>query len=133
MGNIEPFKSQLNEVVKVLSNRDLMGFDEKYFQMITLSLLSFASFYFIESQSEKDNKYPDILLIRRDKKVPYNYMFELKWIKGKDDYNRIKKKGIEQVREYLGLDSIKAIDDLKSYLLIGSKDGVEFLEVGDNY
>jgi len=133
VGNIEPFQKQLSKIVGILSNRDLMGFDEKYFQVITLSLLSFASFYFIESQSEKDNKYPDILLIRRDKKVPYNYMFELKWIKGKDDYNRIKKKGIEQVREYLGLDSIKAIDDLKSYLLIGSKDGVEFLEVGDNY
>jgi len=96
MGNIEPFENQLNEVVKVLSNRDLMGFDEKYFQMITLSLLSFASFYFIESQPEKDKKYPDILLIGRDEKVPNNYLFEL-----------------------------------RSFLLIGSKDGVEFILVLD--
>ena len=96
MGNIEPFENQLNEVVKVLSNRDLMGFDEKYFQMITLSLLSFASFYFIESQPKKDKKYPDILLIGRDEKVPNNYLFEL-----------------------------------RSFLLIGSKDRVEFILVLD--
>ena len=128
-GNIEPFKNQLNEVVKVLSNRDLMGFDEKYFQMITLSLLSFASFYFIESQPEKDKKYPDILLIGRDEKVPNNYLFELKWVKGKENYNANKKEGIEQVEGYLKLDKIKSIPKLRSFLLIGSKDRVEFLEL----
>jgi len=52
--------------------------------VITLALLSFADFYFIESQPEKDNKYPDILLVGRDTKVPNNYLFELKWVKEKD-------------------------------------------------
>ena len=130
-GNIEPFENQLNKVVKVLSNRDFTKFDEKYFQMITLSLLSFASFYFIKSQPEMDKKYPDILLLRRDEKVPYNYLFELKWIQSKDDYQTKKKKGIEQVKGYLELDSVKSILDLKSYLLIGSKDGVEFFLVNN--
>ncbi len=107
-----------------------MGFDEKYFQVITLSLLSFSStFYFIESQSEKNNKYPDILLIGRDEKVPNNYLFELKWVKSKENYNAKKKEGIEQVENYLKLDKIKAIPKLRSFLLIGAKDGVEFLEV----
>ncbi len=129
MGNIEQFHNQLSEVVKILANRDLMGFDEKYFQMITLSLLSFASFYFIESQPEKNNKYPDILLIGRDEKVPTNYMFELKWIKGKDDYKAKRKEGVEQIERYLELDTIRAIPKLRSYLLIGSKEGVEFLGV----
>ncbi len=129
MGNTEQFHNQLSEVVKILANRDLMGFDEKYFQIITLSLLSFASFYFIESQPEKNNKYPDILLIGRDEKVPTNYMFELKWVKGKDDYKAKRKEGIEQIKGYLELDSVKAIPKLRSYLLIGSKEGVEFLEV----
>ena len=128
-GDHEPFHHQLNEVVNTLSNRDFMGFDEKYLQVITLSLLSFAEFYFIESQPEKDNKYPDIILTGRDPKVPNNYLFELKWIKGKDDYNFIKKEGINQVKEYLKLDKIQAIPKLRSFLLIGSKDGVEFLEI----
>jgi len=127
LGDITPFKNQLNEVVKVLSNRDFMGFDEKYFQVITLALLSFAEFYFIESQPEKNNKYPDILLTGRDPRTPNNYLFELKWTKGKDDYNSIKKEGIKQVKGYLELDSIKSVPKLRSYLLMGSKDGVEFI------
>jgi hypothetical protein len=132
LGDIAPFKNQLNEVVKVLSNRDFMGFDEKYFQVITLALLSFAEFYFIESQPEKNNKYPDILLTGRDPRTPNNYLFELKWTKGKDDYNSIKKEGIKQVKGYLNLDFIKSVPKLRSYLLMGSKDGVEFILVEGN-
>ena len=128
-GDIEPFKEQLNTSIKTLSNRDHQGFTEKHFQVIALALLSFASFYFIESQPEKDNKYPDILLIGRDEKVPNNYLFELKWKKDKDSYEAIKKDGIKQVKEYKELDRVKTIPKLRSFLLIGSKDGVEFLEV----
>ena len=128
-GNIEPFHQQLSEVIRILSNRDHMGFNEAHFQVITLSLLSFASFYFIKSQPEKNNRYPDILLIGRDEKVPTNYLFELKWVKGREDYDTKKREGITQVQEYLELESIQAIPKLKAYLLIGSKDGVEFLEV----
>jgi hypothetical protein len=129
LGNLEPFQNQLNAVIKTLSNRDHYGFREKHFQVITLSLLSFADFYFIESQPEKDNKYPDIMLIGRDEKVPNNYLFELKWLKDKDNYEQIKKEGIEQIKGYLALDKIKSIPKLRTFLLIGSKDGVEFLEV----
>jgi hypothetical protein len=77
LGDTTPFYNQLSEVVKILSNRDYQGFDEKYFQVITLSILSFSSgFYFVESQPEINNKYPDILLIGRDERVPNNYLFE---------------------------------------------------------
>ena len=131
LGDIEPFHNQLSEVIQILSNRDYQGFDEKYFQIISLSFFSFAEFYFIESQPEMNNKYPDILLIGRDPRTPNNYLFELKWIKSKDDYNYIKKEGIKQVHGYLKLDKIKSIPKLRSYLLIGSKDGVEFLEVNN--
>ncbi len=128
-GDKEPFYQQLSEVIRILSNRDHMGFNEAHFQVITLSLLSFASFYFIKSQPEKNNRYPDILLIGRDEKVPTNYLFELKWVKGREDYTAKKKEGITQVEEYLELESIQAIPKIKAYLLIGSKDGVKFLEV----
>ena len=129
LGNLEPFKDQLNEVIKTLSNRDHFGFTEKHFQVITLSLLSFAEFYFIDSQPELDNKYPDILLIGRDEKVPNNYLFELKWMKSGDNYNTVKRKGLTQVEEYLLLDKVTSIPKLRTFLLIGSKDGVEFLEL----
>jgi hypothetical protein len=129
LGDIKPFENQLSVVIKTLSNRDHVGFKEKHFQVISLALLSFADFYFIESQPEKDNKYPDILLVGRDEKVPNNYLFELKWLKERDNYTQIKKEGITQVEGYLKLDAIKNIAKLRSFLLIGSKDGVEFLEL----
>jgi len=127
-GNLEPFKEQLNTSIKTLSNRDHYGFTEKHFHVITLALLSFADFYFIDSQPELDNKYPDILLIGRDEKVPNNYLFELKWVKQKDNYKKLKKDGLEQIEGYKQLDKVKSIPKLRSFLLIGSKDGVEFLE-----
>ncbi len=129
IGNLDPFNKQLNEAIKTLSNRDHQGFTEKHFQVITLALLSFADFYFIDSQPEFDRKYPDILLIGRDEKVPNNYLFELKWKKDKDSYETIKKDGLKQVEEYKELDKVKSIPKLRSFLLIGSKDGVEFLSV----
>jgi len=129
LGDEKPFKEQLNEVIKILSNRDHFGFKEKHFHVITLSLLSFAEFYFIDSQPELNNKYPDIMLIGRDEKVPNNYLFELKWMKSGDNYNKVKKEGIKQIDGYLKLDKVKAIPKLRSFLLIGSKSGVEFIEV----
>ena len=102
---------------------------EKHFQVITLALLSFADFYFIDSQPELNNKYPDILLIGRDEKVPNNYLFELKWMKSGDSYETVKREGLAQIEGYQKLDKVKSISKLRSFLLIGSKDGVEFLEV----
>lgn len=67
--------------------------------------------------------------IIRDEKVPNNYLFELKWVKQKDDYKKLKKEGIAQIKGYLKLDKVKAIVKLRSFLLLGSKDGVEFLEI----
>lgn len=128
LGEIEPFQNQLGEVIKTLSNRDHYGLSEKHFHVIALSLLSFAEFYFIDSQPELDNKYPDILLIGRDEKVPNNYLFELKWLKQNDDYEKVKKEGLAQIEGYRQLDKVKAIPKLRSFLIIGSKDGVEFVE-----
>ncbi len=129
LGDLSQFKERLNRVVETLSNRDHHGFDEKHFQSIVLSLFSFAEFYFTESQPEKDRKYPDILLIGRDTRVPNNYLFELKWAKSKDNYKAKRNEGIKEVKEYLELDKIKGISKLRAFALIGSKDGVEFVEV----
>jgi hypothetical protein len=128
-GETEPLEEQLNIAIKTLSNRDHYGFNEKHFHVITLALCSFAEFYFIDSQPEKNNKYPDILLVGRDPKVPNNYLFELKWAKNRDDKEAMKREGIKQVQGYLALDKIKSIPKLRRFLLLGSKDGVEFIEI----
>jgi len=128
-GDTQAFNERLGKVISTLSNRDHYAFSEKHFQVIVLSLLSFAEFYFVDSQPEKNRKIPDIILTARDERVPHNYMFELKWKKDKDNYESIKKEGLAQLEGYLELDKIKAIPKLRSFLLIGSKDGVDFLEV----
>ena len=52
-----------------------------------------------------------------------------KMVKRKRWLSKSKKEGIEQVEGYLELDKVKNIPEHRSFLLIGSKDGVEFLEV----
>jgi len=50
-------------------------------------------------------------------------------MKEKDSYEAVKKEGIEQIDGYLKLDKVKSIPKLRCFLLIGSKGGVEFLEI----
>jgi hypothetical protein len=50
-------------------------------------------------------------------------------MKSGDNYETTKQKGLEQIEGYMKLDKVKNIPKLRSFLLIGSKDGVEFLEV----
>jgi hypothetical protein len=50
-------------------------------------------------------------------------------MKSTDNYETTKTKGLEQIEGYQKLDKVKAIPKLRSFLLIGSKGGVEFLEV----
>ena len=131
LGDTKPFMKQLETVVKILSNRDFMKFDEKYFHTIALSLLSFATYYYIESQKEIDTKYPDIVVTGRkpfEKKIKYNYMFELKWATDKT-FESKKSLAIEELKEYQNLPNIKEIKNLYSYAIIGSKNKVEIIEI----
>ena len=49
-------------------------------------------------------------------------------MKSGDNYETTKQKGLKQIEGYRELDKVKAIPKLRNFLLIGSKDGVEFLE-----
>ena len=50
-------------------------------------------------------------------------------MKSSDNYETIKQQGLKQIEGYKKLDKVKAISKLRSFLLIGSKDGVEFIEL----
>jgi hypothetical protein len=104
-----------------------MQFEEKHFKAIVLTLLSYMDFYFIKSESEVENRYPDIMLLRRnpyENDLRYEYLFELKWAK-KGEIEKKKQEGLAQVKEYLNLPEIREKKDLQAYVLIGSKDGVQ--------
>ncbi|MBL0708032.1 MAG: PD-(D/E)XK nuclease domain-containing protein, partial [Sulfurimonas sp.] len=130
-GDVKPFETELREVLQVLSNRDLLNYHEKHFQTLVLTLLNITDFYFIQSEGEYNKKYIDIMLLERNPfEVDFQYLFELKWAKKKDnDYEDKKKEGIVQIKGYLQLPAIKSLKNLQSYLIISNGEKLEIVEV----
>jgi hypothetical protein len=74
-----------------LSNRDLIGFDEKYIKLMLLSGLFRSQLYLPTSEKEVEHGYIDIFLQRSPllPEIPYEWVWELKYIK-KDDATKEK-------------------------------------------
>ncbi|MFW5972325.1 MAG: AAA family ATPase [Bacillota bacterium] len=122
-GDIEPFLSYLNEkVIKRLSNRDLINFDEKYLKVILFSYLISSNLYRTYSEQEVENGYIDIFL-ERDLRMPdvkYEWIIELKYLK-KNNRNRleeVKVEGLKQLERYAGSRKFDSKSNLKKVLLI---------------
>jgi hypothetical protein len=83
-GDIAPFLNLIQQrVLQVLSNRDLMKFDEKHLKMVLLSYLSLSPVYRALSEKEVAQGYSDLLLAL-DGRFPdakYAYLLELKHVK----------------------------------------------------
>ncbi|MCP4214096.1 MAG: AAA family ATPase, partial [bacterium] len=111
----------------LFSNRDFMRMDEKHIKTLILTLLYQSEVYFIRSEAEVNNRYPDILLLERQPiEVRYQFLFELKYSKKKEGEKGMAAKrveGIKQIREYQKLADIKRLPKLQSYLLL--TDGTE--------
>jgi hypothetical protein len=75
-----------NNIFQRLSNRDLIGFDEKYIKLMLLSGLFRSRLYVPDSEREVEHGYIDIFLQRSPllPEVPYEWVWELKHLK-KDD------------------------------------------------
>ncbi len=125
--NINPLLEEIRKVLALFSNRDFMRMDEKHIKTLILTLLYQSEVYFIRSEAEVNNRYPDILLLERQPiEVRYQFLFELKFSKKKDGEKGMEVKqveGIEQIRGYQELDDIKRLPKLQSYLLL--TDGTE--------
>ena len=118
---------EISSVLALFSNRDFMRMDEKHIKAVILTLLYQSEVYFIRSEPEVNNHYPDILLLeRKPVEVRYQFLFELKYSKKKDGAKGLEEKrieGIEQIRGYHGLADIKRLPKLQSYVLL--TDGTE--------
>jgi hypothetical protein len=84
-GEIDPFLALLRDgVLKVLSNRDLMKFDEKHLKMVMLTYLSMSPIFRPLSEKEFAQGYGDLFLAL-DQRFPdarYAYLIELKHLHG---------------------------------------------------
>lgn len=121
-GRIDKLVAYVNEVLKNLSNRDLIQFTEKNIKMIFMTLLMGNNAYFVRSEQENNEGYTDLLLIPTGLNPgKFNFLLELKYIKksDSDELETEKLKAIEQVsryRESLAKDGI----DCKAFAVLFS-------------
>lgn len=110
-----------------------MKMDEKYLKAVILTLFYQSELYFIRSEPEINNRYPDIMLLERNPfQVEHQFLFELKFSKkkeGEKGRNEKKEQGIGQVREYLRLEDIQGLPKLRSYLLLTDGSRIEAVAV----
>ncbi|MCK4260296.1 MAG: AAA family ATPase [Halanaerobiales bacterium] len=122
-GKLKPyFQFVSKHILQVLSNRDLIQFDEKYLKMILLTYLSYANIYKIESEREVEGGYIDILLEKdiRYPDVKYDWVWELKYLKKRDEgqLEKVKKEGLQQLERYVSSNKFRDKTNLKKALVI---------------
>lgn len=123
--NIEPLRIEVERVLQALSNRDFMQFDEKHIKMLIVTLLYQSAAYFIQSEPEINQKYPDILLLERSPyAIKHEHLIELKFCKKSERKKQPKlwqdklNSGIKQVQGYLQLPDIKERTKLSAWVML---------------
>ncbi|ABY95281.1 MULTISPECIES: ATP-binding protein [Thermoanaerobacter] len=122
-GKIKNFIKFISEkVLKVLSNRDTIKFDEKYIKIILFSYLTMSNIYKPISEKETEGGYIDIYL-EKDIRMPdvkYEWLIELKYVKKSDEkyIEEIIEKGKEQLKRYRESMQFKDKQNLKKALVV---------------
>ena len=122
-GRIGPFLDYISDnVLKVLSNRDLIEFDEKYIKVILFSYLASGNVYKINSERETNSGYIDCFL-EKDERMPdvkYEWLLELKYLKkgDADKLEQVKQEGMAQISRYAAAKGFDGRENLKQALLI---------------
>lgn len=133
-GRIKPYIEYIgNHVIKQLSNRDLIQFDEKYLKVILFAYLIGSRAYRPISERETENGYMDIFL-EKDPRIPdiqYEWIIELKYLKKSEtaELEKTKIEGMRQLKRYAESREIAEQSNVKQALVIFiGKDAVVILE-----
>ena len=126
-GRIDKAIEMLKEYLKNLSNRDYIKFDEKYIKLIFFCIAMNLKIFRLKSEMEIQRKYPDILLIPKDKSKGYKgVMIEFKYLK-KEEEGKLKEKQEEarkQIEEYKEFEEIKELENIISYTVVAVNDEI---------
>ena len=126
-GKIDKIVEKLEKYLKNLSNRDYIKFDEKYVKIIFYCIAMNLKIFRLKSEMEVQRRYPDILLIPKDRSKGYKgVMIEFKYLK-KEEAGRLKEKQEEaknQIKEYMGFEEIKDIQNLNCYTVVAVNDEI---------
>ena len=126
-GRIDTITEMLGKYLTNLSNRDYIKFDEKYVKLIFYCIAMNLKIFSIKSEMEVQRKYPDILLIPRERDKNYNaVMIEFKYLKKEEENKKEEKQkeAREQIEEYAGFDDIKNIENLHKYTVVAVNDKI---------
>ena len=124
-GKIDKIVEVIKKYMNNLSNRDYQRFDEKYVKLIFYCIIMNLKFYSVKSEPEYNRKYPDILIVPRDRNKGYNsIMVEFKYLKAgeKDKLEEMQKEAKKQIEEYAEFEEIKDIPKLNKYTIVAIND-----------
>ncbi len=126
-----PFLDIIKALIdKDLSFRDAQRFDEKHLKMLMIPYLSLSASHYLASESEWENGYIDVLLLKRPNvTTKYNFIIELKYIKKADEnkkdsetqegyIQKVTSEGRQQLQKYLQSKNAQRISSLKAWLII---------------
>lgn len=119
--DIAPLIEAVEMILLQLSNRDAVGFDEKYVKAIFAALLYSTQIYTVHSEYETNRRYVDLLLTRRPPIDPnYQFAFELKFLKlaDADQLEAKKDEALGQMQDYLQHDKLRALTDLRAWVVV---------------
>lgn len=131
-GDITSFIEFFKGLVSNLSNRDLIGMNEKGIKMIIMTLFGVDGTYMVLSEQENTEGYTDIFLqkkVQYGAYTKYQWILELKYLKESERQRleEVRERGLSQLKSYA--ESIKVKqgikpEELKQALIIvvGKKD-----------
>ena len=131
-GKIDKIVSTLKGYLENLSNRDYIKFDEKYVKLIFYCIAMNLKIFRLKSEMEAGRRYPDILLIPRNKEKDYkSIMIEFKYLK-KESSDKLREKeqeAIKQLQEYSEIEEIREIENLNKYAVIAVGCEIKIIQV----
>jgi len=121
-----------DKVRQYLSNRDLIGMEEKHIKMIFLSFLSINNLYIPYSELEMNGGYSDLVLYPDSRyNVKNSHIWEIKYLKKGDNREAKIKEASEQIARYENDDQFKRLSagtTLYKYIILCSKEKVEVID-----
>ena len=131
-GKISKIIEMLEKYLKNLSNRDYIKMDEKYIKLIFFCIAMNLKIFRLKSEMEVRRKYPDILLIPRERDKGYKgVMIEFKYLK-KGEENKLEEKqkeAREQIKEYGEFEEIKELENIYKYTVVAVNDKIYVEEI----
>jgi hypothetical protein len=128
LGNHEPFFTLIQGVLKQLSNRDFIKFDEKYIKMLVIAYAMLSEIFFVQTERETAGGYIDLefgIQPRNRHRPHFQYVFEFKYLK-KEEEGKLEATQAEaekQLRFYLENDEIlKSTQKLRAFTVVVVKD-----------